>query len=117
MHHSDETKLKMSENSWTRKPGFYEKYYRTKVSSPSKYELFFSNLLKQRNINYIAQAVINNKFQVDFLIGNLIIEIDGEWHYQRGKLRFEDVVRDCQIRNWGYDIIHIKNKEVGLFES
>jgi len=108
----DTTNLK--KNHWMKKGNFYEKYMRTKVSIPSKHELKLKEYFDRLNIQYKQQVSII-KYQVDFLLGKkLVVEVDGDWHYKKGKLRNEDIKRDIFIRNLGYDVIHLKHREVDI---
>lgn len=115
MFHTEDTKRKMSNVHRFNidRECAYEKYFKTKVSKPTKYEIIYKNYLIKKNIIFREQVPIGNKYQVDFIINEKdIIEIDGSWHYKKGKLRKEDIERDNFLEQLGYNITHIKNNEV-----
>jgi len=116
MKHSKETKIKMSENHFVKKDRETHRanYFKSGINKPTKYEMTFAKYLDKLNIKYKQQVTINNKYQVDFLLcDNIIVEIDGDWHYKRGGLRMEDIERDKTLNELGYKVLHIKNQEAG----
>ena len=96
----------------------FKNYFNSGINKPTKYEEMFSEKLKKYKIKFEQQYVIENKYQVDFFIKKkkIIIEIDGDWHYKNGNLRSYDKKRDKEIKDLGYYILHIRNKEVKNYE-
>lgn len=78
---------------------------------PTRSEREFSDLLEIHNIKFKQQFVIG-RYIVDFLIGKIVVEIDGESHNGREEY---DRERDSFISSRGYRIIRIKNNEVKNF--
>lgn len=113
--HTKKAKEKMSKNNvWrNRRNEIIGKYFKNKKSIPAKHEDIFAIMLKKNNISFKQQAVINNKYQVDFLLpGNVIVEIDGKWHNKK-----DDIIRDTYLKQHGYDVFRIKNKELIINET
>lgn len=75
---------------------------------PTKAEKQFRDRLELKGIKYKTQVVIG-KYIVDFLVGKIIYEIDGSSH--DGKEVY-DSIRDSDLKMKGYNVIHIKNKDV-----
>lgn len=76
-------------------------------------EVYWSSVLKTLNYNYEEQYLFKspNKgyYRFDFLINNVILEIDGGFHYNNGLLRNSDKIRDEYIlSNSEYRIIRIR---------
>ena len=85
-------------------------------SNASKYEKSFKKALEDENILFEWQEPINFpegsyiKFTVvDFLIGNLIVEIDDVSHYYNP---IRDLERDKICMNLGYTIFRFTHKEL-----
>lgn len=84
-------------------------------------ERVFKNILDEYKILYELQHVIyihnnyviNGFYIADFFIPkfNLIIELDGEYHYTPQQ-KYKDSVRDTLIQNRDYYILRIDNEEV-----
>jgi len=68
----------------------------------TKYERRFMELLKKNRIHFRTKVKIN-KYEVDFLIGKYVIEING--HTQSGK-------RNHKLVTLGYIPLHYNNNEV-----
>ena len=68
----------------------------------TKAERIVYEILKELHIEFKHRWIINGK-EVDFLIGNIVLEING--HEQSGE-------RNHFLANLGYVPIHINNKEV-----
>lgn len=76
-----------------------------KITYPEKLALLF---FIQNNIQYIHQFSIGSYF-VDFLVEDLVIEVDGEfWHKDAEK----EKKRDEFIKSQGYRILHIPSKSI-----
>jgi uncharacterized protein DUF559 len=41
----------------------------------------------------------------------LALEVDGQHHYQAGKLRQKDIIRDARLSRLGYKVIRATNEE------
>lgn len=77
---------------------------RKKISYPEKVAF---DWLEKNNITFEHQKKIG-PYYPDFVIGNLIIEIDGEyWHNQE-----KDKEKDCFFQELGYNVTRIKAKEL-----
>jgi len=77
---------------------------RSKMSFPEKLAFDF---LKKEKIEFIHNALIG-KYFVDFLIGDVAIEVDGErWHDAK-----KDSIRDKEISLHGVKIFRFKAKDV-----
>lgn len=78
---------------------------RKKITYPERvaYDWMIRN-----NVSFEHQKKID-KYFVDFCIGNIIIEIDGErWHSEGNE---KDLIRDLNLKKLGYEIFRIKSKE------
>lgn len=80
--------------------------------NPTNSEREFRDLLEIKNIPFKQQYVIG-RYIADFLIGRIVVEIDGEIHNDREEL---DRERDAYISAKGYTVIRVKNKEVSKFD-
>ncbi len=90
------------------------------IKKHCKHELKFATMLDNNNIKYTAQKFIdlNNKhYMIDFFIEpNILIEIDGKYHYTtKNHLIDDDKIRDNILINNGYNVIRIKNKDIEKF--
>ena len=78
---------------------------KSKMSYPEQiaFDWFISN-----QILFESQVKIEN-YYVDFIINQIIIEIDGEhWHLEGNE---KDRIRDERLKSLGFNIIRIKSKE------
>lgn len=92
---------------------------RDKTSKP---ELRCKQILEAIGIDFVHQAIVKPKFVVDFLIGNLIIQIDGEyWHghprftpltERQEKQRARDAAQDKYLTACGYSVVRVWESEV-----
>ena len=71
----------------------------------TKTERKFSEILKHNRIPFKFKQRIG-KYEVDFLINKLIVELDGEVH------RNIKTERDIYLSNQGYVPVHLRNNEV-----
>lgn len=77
---------------------------RVKMSYPEKVAF---DWLTENKIQFEHQKRVG-KYYPDFIIGNTIIEIDGErWHDKE-----KDKIRDCFLSENGYTVVRIKAKEL-----
>lgn len=88
----------------------------------TKPELLCKRILEEIGINAEYQVEIKSKFIVDFRIGNIILQVDGEyWHgHQRfeplterqSKQRARDTAQDKYLTACGYKIIRIWESQI-----
>ena len=76
---------------------------RNKMSYPEKVAFDFLTL---HNVEFEHQKYVLKYFP-DFVIGNIIIEIDGEhWHNEK-----KDRIRDAELAEQGFTVYRIKSKD------
>lgn len=93
-------------------------------NKPSKLEMRCAEYLTQLGLDYKHQAIIKDKFVVDFRMGNIILQCDGDyWH---GHKRFEplterqfkqqkrDAAQDNYLQACGYTVIRIWESDMSL---
>lgn len=88
----------------------------------SKVEISVEAMLDEMGISYKPQASIKPKFVVDYLIGRIVLEIDGEyWHchpryrnptQRQLAQRVRDAARDRYLTTCGYTVIRIWESDV-----
>lgn len=101
-----------------------EGHARLNRDKPSKPELKCGQHLTELGIHYASQFIIKNKFVVDFKIGNIILQVDGEyWH---GHPRFEpltdrqtnqrkrDAAQDKYLTACGYEVVRVWERDITL---
>lgn len=83
-----------------------KKYGKTFMKHASKPELIMMVFLERAGIRYEFQALINDRYRVDFLLPDKkIIEVDGFWHTQKSPEKKEfDEFREKRLNDLGYDI-------------
>lgn len=79
--------------------------------NPTKAELIFSNRLRKAKIKFKQQYVIGH-YIADFVIGNVVIELDGSSHNGR---EVYDAKRDSFIRKKGFKVVRINNWQAETF--
>ena len=79
--------------------------HRLKKINSTKAERKISEILKKNHIKFKARWKVHEK-EVDFLIGKVIIEIDGDVHER------VDIERETILFNAGYVPIHFSTNEV-----
>jgi len=72
-------------------------------SRSTKSERIIGEILKRNRVRFIFKARIN-KYEVDFLIGKLIVEIDGSVH------QHTNTAKDIYLASKGYVPVHISAK-------
>lgn len=77
---------------------------------PTESERHFKRRLVGANIKFRSQVVIE-PYIVDFLIGELIVEIDGSVHHKE-KAKEYDSRRDACLRRAGFRIVRVPNEQV-----
>lgn len=98
-------KKKLFEENPEKHPNRILSKNRIQMSYPEK--VAFDWLLINQ-IDFIHQAKIQNYF-ADFLVGKIVIEIDGERWHPIGNER--DKIRDEQIQSLGFSVIRILSNE------
>lgn len=69
----------------------------------TKYERRFARQLKDRRIKFKTKSIIQG-FEVDFLIGKNVIEIDGH---------IQNTNKNKILMEAGYNVYHWQNSEIG----
>lgn len=75
-------------------------FVRLKKNNSTKSERRIAEILKNNHIRFLAKRRIG-KYEVDFLIGGLILEIDGDVHCE------QSADRNAYFIENGYNPIHI----------
>lgn len=73
-------------------------------------EIFFEKVLNNNKIKYIREKKVG-KYFLDFVIGNIDLEIDGKQHEYKDRQE-SDLQRDNFLRNQGYFVYRIKWNEI-----
>lgn len=76
---------------------------------PTEAERALCNFLDGEGVDYVFQEVLLERYCVDFIIGDLIIELD-EWGSKSKTERSKQ--RDADLEQAGYRVMHILNKQV-----
>jgi len=79
-------------------------HYSLKESYPEKY---FRKILENNLISFKKEERVY-LYSLDFLIGNIDLEINGEQHYVDKRIRKSDLLRYKYLKNLGYKIIKIR---------
>ena len=89
--------------------------YATKMrENPTKAEDSFSKELDKNGISYRQQVVIDckvKKYIADFVVGKIVIEVDGGTHHKPKAVKY-DAVRTDRLESLGYSVLRIDNKDV-----
>ena len=88
-------------------------YQRRMLNNPTPHETLFCEKLKQRNFEFKQQMILGF-YIIDFVLPKymLCFEIDGSSHDKRKEY---DRKRDRFIESLGFNVIHIKNKNVAKY--
>lgn len=78
---------------------------------PTSIEMKVKSILDQFHIEYKFQKRIHN-YVVDFLIDNVVIEVDGYFWHNRPGSKEKDRLRDIKLRQLGYQVIRLKEKDI-----
>ncbi len=73
-------------------------------------ELFFEKVLNNNNIKYLREKKVG-KYFLDFVIGNIDLEIDGKQHKIKDR-KISDLNRDKYLRDNGYFVYRISWNEI-----
>lgn len=126
---SDDTKQKVHE-WWEANPdkkakrtaNFIAGKQQLQRNKPNKLEIKAQHILKEFGVEFEPFAIIKPKFIVDFLIGHLVLQIDGEyWHghprcnplTERQKAqRKRDKDQDKYLTECGYTVVRVWERDV-----
>lgn len=79
-------------------------HYSNGESYPEKY---FREILEKENVSFIAQKRVS-LYSLDFVIGNIDLEIDGEQHYVDPRVVASDKRRTAYLNGMGYTVIRVR---------
>lgn len=111
-HHSEETKKKLSEarKAWIlahpEKSPYVVSHYTRGESYSEKY---FREWMEKENIPFLAQQHLGT-YTLDFLVGNIDLEIDGEQHWNDPRITASDERRNKYVQEQGLKVIRIRWK-------
>jgi len=101
---SDEKKLLFKESP-DKHPNRIVSNNRQRMSFPERIAF---DWLTKNDVQFLTQVRIDN-FYADFVIDQLVIEIDGEhWHPEGNE---KDKTRDEKLVSLGYNVVRIRSKE------
>lgn len=108
-----EIALKMLKGSQKRQQG-----------TPSKLEIKLFSILEHLRVKYQSHVIVKPKFIVDVLIGNVIIQADGDWWHghprfyplmaRQHKQQLRDRAQDAYLSKCGYIVIRIWESDMSL---
>lgn len=109
-HHTEKTKRKISES---RKRYIeehpdsmpYKKYHYTNGESYA--ERYFREWMEKESIKYLAQQQLG-LYTLDFLVGNIDLEIDGEQHCNDKRIVESDERRNKYVEEQGLKVIRVR---------
>ena len=81
--------------------------------APKQYtnaEIKLHKALSKANISFFSQYFIA-KFRCDFVIRNVVVEVDGESHNRESRRR-KDAWKDRCLRKEGYRVLRFTDKQV-----
>lgn len=78
-------------------------------------EIFWERVLENNKIEYVREKKVG-KYFLDFVIGNLDLEIDGKQHQYKER-KESDLKRDEFLRNEGYFVYRIRWNEINTEEG
>lgn len=108
--HTEETKKKISEirKQYLKENPDKVPYKLNHYSKGKSYpEEYFENWLIKNNVNFKQEESISI-YRVDFLIGNIALEIDGEQHYVDGRIILSNKYRDEYLESIGIKTIRVR---------
>ena len=71
----------------------------------------FQKLSPKKNVTIPDKSPNNGYYIVDFLIGDLVVELDGVYH-NKSSVKEADTIRECFLMSCGYQVIRFRNEEV-----
>ena len=108
--HTEETKKKISEirKQYLKENPDKVPYKLNHYSKGKSYpEEYFENWLIKNNVNFKQEESISI-YRVDFLIGNIALEIDGEQHYVDERIILSNKYRDEYLESIGIKTIRVR---------
>lgn len=109
-HHSEETKRKISEarKAWILANPDKSPYIVSHYSKGESYaERYFREWMENESITYLSQQQLGT-YTLDFLIGNIDLEIDGEQHYKDERISASDIRRNKYVEEQGLKVIRVR---------
>lgn len=70
-------------------------------------EQYWKEVLQNNNIQFDIEVQIN-KYRLDFVIGNVDLEIDGDQHYLDKRIIQSDLRRTEFLKELGFEIVRIR---------
>lgn len=111
---SQETKKKISDSIQTRvKNGTWKGWKSRNIISYS--ERFWAKVLDNNKIKYIREKKVG-KYFLDFVIGNIDLEIDGKQHRYKDRIE-SDRIRDGYLTECGFVVYRIEWNEINSYEG
>lgn len=86
--------------------GCYRKY-----NGESSIEKKFRLCLEERGIKYIQEKQFRN-YSVDFIIGNIAVEIDGNYWHDKESVKRRDKLKEKVVTLFGYKVIRFTEDEI-----
>lgn len=111
-HHSEESRKKISEKMRAYYQEHPEEFPFRKAhytNGESYAEKYFREWLEKEGIEHKCQYSISS-YHLDFLIGNIDLEIDGEQHYNFSRIAESDERRTKFLEDNGFQVIRIRWK-------
>ena len=94
-------------------------YAKEMRKNPTEAEYKFSKLLQKHGLKYKQQKPIiyskEIKYIADFLVGNTVIEIDGDYHLSKKQTELDNI-RTNRLNELGYKVIRVLNNDVDSFD-
>jgi len=94
--------------------GVYVSFLQAQSNGLNKLEKRGGELLKELNIEFKEQHLIEKKFLVDVFIpkDRLVIQWDGEYWHSKPKRKALDKSQDSYMRKCGYKVLRFTDKEI-----
>lgn len=80
------------------------------LKNPTKHEEIFSKRLTEKGIQFKQQQLIDY-YIVDFLVGNIVIEVDGYYHFTKEGIK-KDKKRTAYLEACGLVVRRVLNSKV-----
>jgi very-short-patch-repair endonuclease len=84
------------------------------LKKPTSIEKILYEELKRRNLSFIKQYNVYNKFLVDAYIPNLnlIVEADGKYWHNMDRVKKKDKSEDAYLLKCGFNLLRLKEEEI-----